>query len=84
MAVAPRKIVGIRGDPWSRCDRCGCDYRLSELSMQNGQLLCRSDFDNPEAFHRDETIAQVISSSPDEMRNVTAEKRSESAQEDYS
>ena len=31
----------IVGDPWHRCQRCGCDVRTSDLVRQNGLLVCR-------------------------------------------
>ena len=69
---------GIRGVPWSRCDRCGVDYPLDRLTMQNGLLLCGQDFDTPFMFYRDEVVAENLSEGAEhEMENVTSIKREE-------
>ena len=71
--------AGITGVPWSRCDRCGLDFCLSDLVMQNGLLLClASCFDDPYGFTRDQLIQELLSNgSGEELKNVTAEKRAE-------
>ncbi len=32
--------TGWTGIPWDRCDRCGQPYKMDDLEMQNGLLLC--------------------------------------------
>ncbi len=69
---------GITGDPTAFCDRCGWEYRLSELEMQNGLLLCIPKcFDGTEMFKRDRVIQEVLSSTSEEMVSQTSIKRSE-------
>lgn len=69
---------GIRGIPWARCDRCGWDYPLDKLVMQNGLLLCQTKcYDDPLIFTRDQVMEEVISEGGDEAENITARKRAE-------
>ena len=69
---------GIRGDPWSHCDRCGWQYRLSQLTTQNGLLLCLTKcYDNPTKMLRNEFIADILGNSKIEAENRTAFKRQE-------
>jgi hypothetical protein len=49
--------------PWHRCDRCGWDYRVTELSRQLGLILCQPCRDNPIAWVRPLIIQDVINSS---------------------
>lgn len=53
---------GIYGIPWHRCDRCGCEFRITELTPQRGLLLCRLNgcYDNPETWNRDVLIQGVL------------------------
>lgn len=63
---------------WSFCDRCGRQYRLNVMAMQNGSLLCLEDcYDNPDSFIREAEIAQVLQEIGTEMQNMTAVKRAE-------
>jgi len=52
---------GWTGIPWHFCDRCGFDYRVSELTRQNGILVCQSCFDDPSGFTRERDIQEVLS-----------------------
>jgi recombinational DNA repair protein (RecF pathway) len=46
------------------CDRCGFEYRVSELSRQSGLIVCQKCRDNPIATismdRRQAIIAQVL------------------------
>jgi hypothetical protein len=81
--VPTQNHSGIHGDPWSRCDRCGFDYPLSALQMQNGLLLCNKDVDDPQIWQRDVEIADILSNSESELENATARKRSDPNNEFY-
>lgn len=72
-------IRGVAGDPWNFCDRCGCPFRLSQMEMQNGLLLCLPNncFDGTLMFKRDIVIQEVLSDSNEEMVSQTSIKRSE-------
>ncbi len=58
---------GIRGIPWYRCSRCGCDFQTSELQPQKGLLLCHQYgcYDNLLVEERDNMIQQVLQDGPD-------------------
>lgn len=53
---------GWHKDPWSRCQRCGADFPVSQLTWQNGLLLCQEDIDNPIAWQRATIIQEVLGS----------------------
>jgi recombinational DNA repair protein (RecF pathway) len=61
---------GIHGIPWHRCDRCGFDYPVSQLSRQDGLILCHKCHDNPIATigndGRHAIIAQRLQSDVEE------------------
>jgi hypothetical protein len=65
---------GIHGDPWHLCDRCGQDYRTSQLRRQpglkRGLLVCPKCYDNPLTFYRDIVVQDVLSQSADEEMQV--------------
>ena len=53
---------GIRGNPWHNCARCGLSYRVSELTWQEGLLLCqRTCWDSQTASARDIQISRIMS-----------------------
>jgi hypothetical protein len=58
----------ILGDPWHRCQRCDCECRVSELNWQNGLLLCKKCWDNPQAWARDTQIQDALTDSPEEAQ----------------
>ena len=70
---------GWHGIPWGRCDRCGWQYDVSQLVMQNGLLLCRSKcYDRPLMFYRPMLLADAVSGGVEhEMEPVTSEVRTE-------
>jgi hypothetical protein len=58
--------TAIRVAPWHRCDRCGWDYRVTELRRQRGELLCSYCYDNPIAWQRFQMIQDVLSAGAEE------------------
>lgn len=58
---------GIRGVPWLRCGRCGCDFPSDQLKPQKGLLLCipYGCYDDLLVEERSSIIQQVLSSGPD-------------------
>jgi hypothetical protein len=68
---------GLRGVPWSRCDRSGEDWPLDSLTMQNGLLLCPNCVDDPIMWYRPAIVAENVSYPTDEVPNITAEIRRE-------
>jgi hypothetical protein len=67
-AMPSQSRSGFHGDPWYRCNRCGCDYPTSKLVRQKGLILCKGCTDNPASWDRDAQIANVIENAPDEMQ----------------
>lgn len=65
---------GIRGIPWSRCQRCGFDYPTDKLVRQTGGkfaglIVCREKcLDNTLVDQRQAIIQQVLENSPEEMQ----------------
>ena len=57
---------GIHIAPWHRCDRCGVDFRVTDLQWQNGLLVCQDDYDNPIAWVRPILIQEVLSNGTEE------------------
>lgn len=66
----PRMSHSGRGiAPWHRCDRCGWDYRVTELKRQLGLILCPACVDNPIAWVRPLIIQDVLNfTGPEELR----------------
>jgi hypothetical protein len=58
--------TATRVSPWHRCDRCGWDWRASELRRQRGELLCKYCYDNPIAWQRPQLIQDVLSAGAEE------------------
>lgn len=65
---------GIRGVPWSRCQRCGFDYPTDQLIRQNGGkwnglIVCKEKcLDNITVERREYVIKELLSQTPDEMQ----------------
>jgi hypothetical protein len=59
--VPMRSHSAINVAPWHRCDRCGWDYRVTDLRRQRGLLLCAPCYDNPIAWQRPQIIQDVLS-----------------------
>jgi len=73
----------LAGDPWARCDRCGWDYRLSQMVMQNGLLLCFAKcYDNPDILNRDQEIQEALQGDSTEGQSMIGLKRSEDVPEE--
>lgn len=74
-----RRKSGWHGIPWGFCDRCGWQYPISELVMQNGELLCRAKcYDVPLMFYRPMLLADAVSGGVEhEMEPVTSIRRTE-------
>ena len=69
---------GLRGIPWSSCDRCGYQYPLDKLVMQNGLLLCVVKcLDDTAMLTRDRRVAEFLATMGPDAENETAKKRSE-------
>lgn len=65
--------------PWHRCDRCGWDYRVSDLQRQLGLILCKPCVDNPIAWTRPLIIQDCLNSSEEqELRIADILKNNES------
>jgi hypothetical protein len=60
---------GIRGVPWSRCDRCGYDYPVDKLAKQNGLILCvEKCIDKTLVWERDAIIAAKLQNIEEEPK----------------
>lgn len=69
---------GIRGIPWSFCDRCGFQYPLDKLQMQDGLLLCIVKcVDATTMLTRDQRVADFLANMGPEAENETGKVRSE-------
>lgn len=67
----PRMSHSGRGiAPWHRCDRCGWQYRVTELRKQLGLILCQPCVDNPIAWNRPLIIQDILSFTADEELRV--------------
>lgn len=75
--MANQSHSGVRGVPWSRCQRCGCDTPTDKLVRQTGKsgaaglLVCTINgcFDTPWPNEfRPEIIQAALENSPDEMQ----------------
>ena len=67
----PRQSHSGRGiAPWHRCDRCGWDYRVTELRRQLGLIVCQSCYDNPIAWVRPLIIEDVLNFTGDEELRI--------------
>lgn len=76
-------IRGYHIGPWAYCDRCGEPYRLAQMTMQNGQMLCnRLCWDDPLIWQRPGIIKEVLSTTNEEMMSEIARKRQEGNQVD--
>ena len=58
----PNPINRRTGQQWRLCDRCGRLFPLSELTTQQGLVVCSRDFDNSARFDsvRQEIIANIL------------------------
>jgi hypothetical protein len=67
----PRQSHSGKGiAPWHRCDRCGWDYRVTELQRQLGLILCQSCVDNPIAWVRPLIIQDVLNATQEQELRV--------------
>lgn len=67
----PRQSHSGRGiAPWHRCDRCGWDFRVTDLSRQLGLILCESCRDNTIAWVRPLIIQDVLNASMEQELRV--------------
>jgi hypothetical protein len=58
---------GIKGDPWHMCDKCGDQFRTSQLRMQNGWWRCNRCIDAT-IIDRDLFISRVLNATLIEPR----------------
>ena len=74
--MANQSHSGIRGVPWSRCQRCGCDTPTDKLVIQPGKgrgaglrvCIINGCLDDPfPQQYREEMIKQALENTPDEM-----------------
>jgi len=67
----PRQSHSGRGiAPWHRCDRCGWDYRVTDLQRQLGLILCNNCVDNTIAWVRPLMIQDFLNSSEEQELRV--------------
>jgi hypothetical protein len=57
---------GLHGVPWHTCDRCGYKYPVSQLTRQNGLIVCTVKCVD-QIDDRDSVIRSVLADSPNEM-----------------
>lgn len=64
-----------RGEQWQECDRCGFDYPLSELTVQDGLTVCYQNcvFEKGAEYYR-RFLKLPLERDPDE---VTGEEESD-------
>ena len=74
---------GLFGDPFAYCDRCGWVYRLGQMVMQNGLLLCLAKcYDNPDILNRDQAIQEALQGDSTEGQSIESLKRSDDVPEE--
>jgi len=67
----PRQSHSGRGiAPWHRCDRCGWDYRVTDLQRQLGLILCQPCVDNTIAWTRPLIIQDLLNSTEEQELRV--------------
>lgn len=74
---------GAVGIPWHRCDRCGFEFRVSELTRQRGFILCYYCLDNPLAWERQRIISEVLSTNAKEPALADILKEPSQNDDDY-
>lgn len=68
--------IGVQGEPWSRCDRCGFEYPMGMLTRQKGRLVCtKTCFDDTDQEHRTRIISAVLASSDQEKVDQVSQIR---------
>jgi hypothetical protein len=67
----PRQSHSGRGiAPWHRCDRCGFDFRVTELRRQLGLIVCTACTDNTIAWLRPNLIQDKLNASVEQELRV--------------
>jgi hypothetical protein len=67
----PRMSHSGRGiAPWHHCDRCGWQFRVTELKRQLGLILCGSCYDNPIAWYRPIMIQDLLNFTAEEELRI--------------
>jgi hypothetical protein len=56
--------------PWHRCDRCGWQFRVTDLKRQLGFIVCQPCYDNPIAWYRPLMIQDLLNFTGDEELRV--------------
>ncbi len=52
---------GVTGEQWGTCNRCGRDYPISNIAMQNGSLICRTRcWDDTTVQEHDIRVAEAL------------------------
>lgn len=66
------KNVGVTGEQWTTCDRCGFDHPVGILSKQMGLKLCNCHgcLDNLAIQRRPQVIAAVLSDSTEFQNQI--------------
>lgn len=67
----PRQSHSGKGiAPWHRCDRCGWEFRVTELQRQLGLILCQPCVDNPIAWVRPLIIQDLLNSTMEQELRI--------------
>jgi hypothetical protein len=78
MSIHITARAGKHISAWSFCDRCGWPYRLPQMGMQNGLLLCFEHcYDNPDSYIMPVIRTEVLEDVGTELQNMTAIKRAD-------
>lgn len=52
---------GTTFEQWGRCERCGRDYPLNQMTRQNGVVVCfERCFDNTDIQERERLISEIL------------------------
>ncbi len=58
---------GVTGEQWSTCERCGRQYPISQIAMQNGVLICTSRcWDDTTVQQHDTRVSEVLMTDMDQ------------------
>lgn len=58
---------GVTGEQWGTCGRCGREYPVSQIVMQDGNLICTTRcFDDTTVEQHDARVAEALMSDGDQ------------------
>jgi hypothetical protein len=72
--------LGLAWEPWERCGRCRQKRHASELTKQDGMLVCATRgtcFDNKENERRERQIAEIVATPEGQDESLTELERGE-------